>query len=661
MSIRIGETFPRLGEVEQRGPMVRLPWDRIPILKSSFAKLDSEFEQRIVDNSAGHFSRRFYVLLASALIGASIFLLSTLLTPPEDIAQTINRQVDQFQKVPNGRIVFNEARDPEQISKANGHEITLPFRNIAELAGFRRDSIWYHFNINIPQEKFRPATFAVLVPKIWGHSEVYSGKQLVDFGKDIRPIIPITSPSTSLLIRADLTGTERVVPISATYPLVVAEVDSLRRLSSDVDLQIQPYYRSLALYMLTVVIFGMLFVAYPRKPELLAFIVFLSCSLMFSAYSGLFEKNIVALGNWHAQQVIGLLFDFIVNLSLLGFSILFLRSHPKSTGKAIANVALITLMIGLALAWFVFRHSDAIYYRQVGHLVLNSMFLAFQLFYVCPRLAHLWSNANAPLARKATCSLVIAAILLVYVANIRDFLFLTEAMVTQYRNALLLNLFLSITVAFEISRAEINQAIFGSMLPREVREGINIKKSTVDRRGFIILLDAMGYAAQRDKFSASLERALFVEELAEQMLRPIADMNLSNVSILNSTGDGIYCAVRGDLSRENFETALSISTKIANQTLTSSGTEIKFRAAFGYGDYTVRMIEVGNLRKEFTAGNVLNDLSRIIGNSKEVGSVRLLWNEGISQVAGNLDVDLVIDKHGFTHHYVEMGKRQKAA
>lgn len=641
--------------------MVKIPWDRLPTFKKSFAKLDSEFEQRTADNSASHFSRRFYVLLACALVCASVFLLSALLTPPEDIALTINRRVDLFQKVAKGRILFNEARDPEHISAAKGHEITLPFRNISELTGFRKDAIWYHFKFELPQEKFRPATFAVLVPKIWGNSEVYLGNQLVDFGKDIRPIIPLTSPSMSLFIRADLGGSERAVPISATYPLVVAEINELRRLANDIDLQIQPYYRSLALYMLTVVIFGMLFVAYPRKPELLAFIVFLSCSLVFSAYSGLFEKNVVAFGSWHAQQVIGLIFDFIVNLSLLGFSILFLRSHPRATTITVANVALITLMLGPALTWFVFRNSDAIYYRKVGHLVLNSMFLGFQLFYIGPRLAHLWSNANAPFARKATCSLVIAAILLVYIANIRDFLFLTEAMVTQYRNALLLNLFLSITVAFEISRAEINQAIFGSMLPKEVREGINIKKSTVDRRGFIILLDAMGYAAQRDKFSASLERALFVEELAEQMLRPIADMNLSNVSILNSTGDGIYCAVRGELNKGTFETALDISTKIANQTLTRSGTEIKFRAAFGYGEYTVRMIEVGHLRKEFTAGNVLNDLSRIIGNSKEVGSVRLLWNEDLSHVAGSHELDSVIDKHGFTHYFVEIGKRQKAA
>ena len=157
-----------------------------------------------------------------------------------------------------------------------------------------------------------------------------------------------------------------------------------------------------------------------------------------------------------------------------------------------------------------------------------------------------------------------------------------------------MHLGLSIIVAFEVARAELKQLIFGSMLPSEVKQSVHENKHGIDQVGFVLLVDAVGYALDRKRFDNGNERAIYLEQLANRMLEPIARVKNGNFSILSCTGDGIYCAIPGLPSIENFHEISNLAFGIIQNDATQSGNDcsIKFRAAFGYakvsGNFRIR-------------------------------------------------------------------------
>lgn len=148
--------------------------------------------------------------------------------------------------------------------------------------------------------------------------------------------------------------------------------------------------------------------------------------------------------------------------------------------------------------------------------------------------------------------------------------------------------------------------------------------------------------------------------MANRMLRPISVTKLPEVSILSCTGDGLYLAFRGDATAERLNEVMKVAISIAAD---PAGSGIKFRAALGFGTYGVRIVKCGELRKEFVAGNILNDLSRIIGSKSSSRCIRILCGPEVNPLISNQNRDSVIDKHGFEHFFVEPSfeENEKAA
>lgn len=622
------------------------------------AGLHEEAQIRSEDFGSDAFFRRRNVLFVSIFLFAALSSMVLLISPPKNIGLELEKKSDGLLLFRDGKLIFDQAQNPP----AAGHDslaISLPFRNAHTQPGYIKDGIWYEFPVKIPAAAFKEGSTGVLLPMVWGQGKVFLNGQLHDFGVNHVPILALPKRDNVIHVRANIEGTNRTNPISATFPLVVGDVNSIRALKAKIDSGYEINYRALAVYSLAILLFGMLFIAFPRKPELFAFLVFLFCSLIYSALVTVNETNAFPVMAIALQQAVLVFFDYATNFSALLFSLYFLRAHPKSVQSAAKNVLLYTVILCPPTALFLYRALNAPHLIQVGHLVTNFSFLLSQAAYVWPRYYFSMRERSIPVFRKTACTIVVGTILAFYLVNIIDYFVIFTGITSLQSNGLILNIALAITVAFEVSRAEKNQKILGSMLPREVRETLHLAERKANQRGFVVLVDAIGYSANRNRFDDASERNAYIERLAKKMLKPLNEFAFKDFSILNCTGDGIYCAIRGEANESTLRSAIRFAVAVTE--VLPDEQDIQFRAAIGYGTYSVSIIEAGQVRKEFVAGNVLNDLSRVIGNSKGRHQVRILASKAISHLVDDQGADAVIDKHGFEHRFVELEKVKRAA
>lgn len=620
------------------------------------------YQLEAIERTHGFISGSFFktrnVIGVVAVVSLSILTIIALVTPPKSIVGKIQAKPETYYQFRDGMIWFG-SRVGNQESKVTEFPVSLPFREIAKLEGYDPRNIHYRFLVDIPQSSFSPKSMGLLIPKIWGKSVVKVNGVVSDFGENIFTVLPLLSHKNIVEIEVDVSNSIFKSPISATFPLVVAKKEKLHDLVAIVDEQVQTSSRAIALYSLAIVLFGMLFIAYPKKPELLAFVSLLGCTLLNTlVVEQLEKKNILFMGGWAEQQSVILLLDLAVNSATLAFSLFFLRAHPKTVFLNLKNSVLISGTIGLSFSYFLFKAVNATHFPQVSHVVLNGLYFLFLVSSCGPRLIYLSTQKSVPVARKLAALFIVGSIGAVYCINIADYFKLISTLTNIYSNGLILNLTLSVIVAYEISRAEVNQQILGSLLPKEVRESLQFNLRGSDKSGFILLVDAVGYAANRSRFEDVDIRSSYIEALAQKILRPVHELGIIDFSILNCTGDGLYCAIRGEPTTENYSRVLGLAEKI---TASSSDEKILFRAAIGYGNYGVRIIEYGNIRKEFVAGNVLNDLSRIIGSDKGKTSIRVLMDQSIQSLVGVAPSGSVLDKHGFRHEYFEIEEKKNAA
>lgn len=624
------------------------------VLNSNLEEESLERAKNYQKIAAKKFKNTFLVF---CIVIFSAVTLWTLMLPPRSINEIIDSNPTSYYKFREGAYFFSASTRPEEIPARLERKISLPDRSISSSPNFDPKNIWYRFKIVVPDQIFKNGNSGVLVPKVWGKSKIFINDTLRDFGTNVWPVLALEKQVNIVSIKVDAEGFEKKQPIRATYPLIVSDIDKLRELTKIVDAQAETRPRAFIAYGLSLLIFGMLFLAYPRKPELFAFIVFLTTAFINSVLTEIIdEKNMLLSGSHFLQSSILTAFNFSTELALLIFSLLFLRAHPKSVTNALKIASLIFIFLALPSTTFLQKIITKFDFTQARHLAVSIAFLAIQLWFVVPRLVFLISKKQIPLQRKVGGSIVFAFIISFYALNILDHFFYLTRVTTLYSNGLILNLALAIAVAFEISRAETNQNLLGSMLPKEVREGLHLAKKSINKKGFIILFDAIGYAAHREKLDDAELRSDYLENLAGKMLSPASQLDLSEFSILSCTGDGLYCSIRGEPTEANFNSAVSLVKSIVFE---NQENEICFRAAIGYGSYGVKIIEYGNLRKEFVAGNILNDLARIIGN--DFGTIRVLSSPKVASFLTSSHEFSIIDKHGFTHTYWELKDKKRAA
>jgi hypothetical protein len=277
-----------------------------------------------------------------------------------------------------------------------------------------------------------------------------------------------------------------------------------------------------------------------------------------------------------------------------------------------------------------------------------------QLWFFTPEVWHLITKSHAPILRKASAAFVFSTITLVYALNIFDYYGLFSVITTQQRNGYLLYIILSMFVAFKAAQAEGQKRKMSKLLSDEAKRGVEQGIGEISGQGFVILVDAIGFTADRQAFENLPEMRKFAEDIFGSVARSISDLKHSEISLLSTTGDGLYFSLKGPPSKEGLDSAVSVAKKIVQTRL---NTALKMRVAIGYGAYTVFLFQEGSFQKEVVFGSVLNDLSRVIGGD----GIRVLINEQLKPINFSGPVRTAHDKHGHAHDFCELGHEKLAA
>lgn len=597
-------------------------------------------------------------LIAIVFVGVALatWAIYEKITPPPSVVETINSNPEKFIQYRIGKMFFSPAANPSAAEGARRFTIELPFRNASGLPGYRKDGIWYEFPISIPPHKFQYGETAVLVPVVWGKSRIFVDRKLHDYGTNHWAIIGISKPNVLLSIKADLSRHPFSTPILATFPILVGPESELRQVLNTIQEQYSTGQFAQYPFLIAITFMGAFYLAYRRRPELFSFLVIMMLSFLYSFLDTSYSSNNSFLGNRDFERLILVTVEFLINSSVFVFSLLFFRVPFNETIKIIKfpifAIALITLSGSYTLSHL---SGGTIGQRQAAHLVSNLAFLLAQIWVCIPELYYLVKKSAAPKLRKASAFFIVCSILAVYSLNLIDYLGLLSTVTTQYRNGYLLYMVLSMFVAFEAARSEGQKRTMAKMMSSEAKFAVEHGKNEVNGKGFVVLVDAIGFTTHERAFENCAEMRIFASQIFEPIAQAIEKINRTEISLLNTTGDGLYFAIKGPPTPRNLNLALTVANEIV---ILTEKSKIALRVALGYGSYSVFVLDKAGLQREVVFGRVLNNLSRIIGGNE----IRILLNPEIKQLISNVNPKYLRDKHGFEHEYCVWGvSEQKAA
>lgn len=617
-----------------------------------FTEIDSWQQGRDVEHEIAIFDRVWLRALVAIVMILVICYIYEVVTPPKSITLTVNENPEVYQKHAEARVYFSSAQTPSELkSDISKKTIQLPYGTLSKLPGYQKNGIWYEFHLSIPEDKFILGDTAVLVPLLWGKSKVFVNGKLYGYGKDYQPLIGISERNIDIQIRGDTTNSAIDSPIASTYPVLVGPIENLTNLVNTMKAQAMTEAFSPYSYIVAFLLFAGIFVSYGRRPELFSFLLFLFTSAIYGRALALNGENKIFLFNREFQQWGLVVLDFLTNAGLLLFSYLFFRVPRHLVVKRVLTRLYTIFAIGasstfLLHTWNIGPSS----FRQIGHLIWGVFFFIVQMEFCLPQLSHLLFKIDAPKLRKTTGVFVVAAIVSVAFFNIMDAFNLLSAVTTQYRNGFLVYLVLAVFVGMEAGRSERLKRKLTAMVSKEAKQGLEFEKAHVSNKGFVVLIDAVGFSANRETFEDVNEMRKSAENIFGAFTRAIIGFQASGLSLLNTTGDGLYLSLTGEPSKELFDTATAIATRIIH-----SAKDTSLRVAIGYGEYTVFIMENSDFHREFCLGGVLNDLSRIIGGN----SVRILISDETKKFLGNKKIDIK-DKHGHTHQFTEIDPKVAA-
>ncbi|MCM2279354.1 MAG: hypothetical protein NDJ89_14865 [Oligoflexia bacterium] len=623
-------------------------------LKNSYRLLDRDARERRERDEANKYNRRAVLGLCALILAAVLYGVLRLLSPPEDLGPYVRALPVEFTLIEGGHVLFDPATRPSELGSGEKLPIRLPERNLQRLPGFARDRIWYEFGITIPEPRFRElhGRAGLLIPRIWGHSEVYIDGQLIDYGKDLRPILALPARAARVQIRL---GADESVKfgIRATYPLVAGEIDRLRELSRSVDEQMALPAKIQLAQLIIIALFGVLFLTLPGKPELWTFMLFFVANFAYGhLYRGTLENRLL-FGSAFEQSLWTAGADFLRSLLLFRFVLEFFRLSKARAAKLFWPVTLGALL-ALPALWLVLRRVSGADPWVLTHVALQAYFMIATLGAALWSWSYLALHLRSP-ARAAMGFVVLAGIAYTFGANLLDFWSSTERLTGEYRNHLLTYFVMAGIVAIEFARTEKDKTELAHNLSREQREKFlrRLGNDHGAHHGFVLLVDAIGFSGAQERIAPE-DQGRFSDLVNRRLLAVAA--RLPRASVLNGTGDGFYFAWETPFSGDALSQALSVARDVLQAEVALGEVKLRFRCALGYGSYYVGMTKAGSLARDYAAGRLLTQLARIIGSRERESNLRVLSEgaAGESLMKLGSSVSFLEGKHGMRYGFIEI-------
>lgn len=618
--------------------------------RNSFELLDRDADERRRNNEVNKYNRPAVIGVIACALLAVLYGAKESLTPPPSIVPELLENPSTYFLVSEGTVSFSET--------GIKHPIRLPERGLNKIHGFDPKNIWYEFRMEIPAERFVPNRTGLMIPKIWGRSEVYVNGHKSDFGKDIWPILALKDPRNTVRVHVAAEN-EFKFGIRATYPLVVADIDRLRVLAARVEAQFLLPLRVLVAQLVVGALFIALFLVLPAKPELLTFVAFTLTNVLYGYFQFARDKNeIVLFGSWFGQEWAVLCLDSLRSYLLFRFGLEFFRL-TRNRIRQISKTALITGLAFVPSLWFFFSRVSP---NSDPWTLVHVLQQAF--FFVCTMIVSVWVCGYLFFhlrhhSRAALGLIVFAGLAYTFGSNIRDFWLVQEKITGEFRNHLLTYFVMAGIIAIEYARTEREKHQLARNLPREQREKFyrkvgNLKPS---HEGFVLLVDGVGFSSLQER--VALEEQGSASDRLNSFLLSRAG-TIEGASVLNGTGDGFYFAWEAPYSEDRFLEIARMASRLSSEKLSfdlgSEAWELRFRCALGYGTYFVGVSESAGLARDFSAGKLLTDLARVIGSASGSMGIRILAEGelGAKLVESLVPIQSLEGKHGARFKYGQL-------
>jgi signal transduction histidine kinase len=386
------------------------------------------------------------LVFALVLVGLCSFYLAHLLTPPGGSKDFAARAPEKYTGVTKAKIYFSESLTPPAEGTVKKTDIDLPFAFPFKLDGYKKNGIWYDIKMN-----GKPADtgekMAVFIPVVTGDARIFVDGELFAAGPTLLGMsVVLNSPQSLIQIRSDISGTSFRNPMPAIISPFYGKINDLAALRALHYIQDQVGFASDCILVFAIVVFGMFFLAYPGKPELFAFMIFMSAFLA----RNLVNSAPLVFISLNRPLILSIL-DFLFNLSLLMFSLVFFRVARRRIWGILLWIVLPLAALSPLVILNISDVMGAVNVRQPAMTTFCVLYFFLHISIIGPRLLHILAMARVPTIRKITTFTVFATIAVVLALNFLDALVLNQAISTEYRNGLILCMALAFVLALEFS------------------------------------------------------------------------------------------------------------------------------------------------------------------------------------------------------------------
>lgn len=599
---------------------------------------------------------RIFAVVVAAIASGLLFQRLTPLPLPE-----MSRAIDPNSYNPISKVNLVESVElpggngeirRQEIGLPEGKELFDEWRKSKKEDSF----LWYSFDVQIPERFFDRNTFSVLIPKIWGSSEVYLNGRLADFGRDNRPVYALFGKTTHIDIKVSPKSNDNLSGIQAIYPPVWGKIERIREFPKIVDAFQNVSLVAEALELIAALFFSVISIFSGRKPEIVRFVWFVVVNFLYGKMFVIAFDNQQLFGHELCQFLL-IFLGVLRSLFAFWFFVEFSRYLEKRNQKyvyygagAAGAFTLVTLLViriafpskDLSLA---FEVSQELAFFLVTSAVAIEVLSYLQL-------------RGFPLRRRLATLFLYLALAVHFSLDMHDYWFEADRMTTEFSHSIGLMFLLVIVITAEFSRQEKERDEFLENFPKEEQRKISSGKSlsvSSTHVGFVLLIDAVSWSRHQEELGALEREWEFQDKVNRYLLKTFYG---TETSVLAGTGDGFYFAWEGAPSLTTLREIAAMLDGLLERDSHVGERPIEFRAALAYGEYAIGRSRFNDLTRDFATGTVLNRLSQIIGHERR--TLRILASEPgkpFSEIKG-CPLHQIQNKHGENRCYFELSAHQ---
>jgi hypothetical protein len=488
----------------------------------------------------------------------------------------------------------------------------------------------YQFDVLLRPEDDIRGLSSLLIPTIWGESEIYRNGNLISRGPNVFETLPLLSGLNRIRI---VVKNDSGLPggILGLFPPTVLSAADAFRLRDDVTNEPITQRLTLALQYMIVAILAMFWIWSKRQQELLFFLILAFTEVLKNTLFVLyFQEGITFLSPRVDLQIYEILRSLSIFLTVPFILATFriplreMSDMPKKYGWKYLAIVIFVAVGAMSLSNSISLPSA----RTLGFLVASTLFL---FFISVPNLVPLFMKRLY--SRLWLTSLTVGGVLVWYGRLAIDLFHLETGITTEYNNQLLFFIVMTGLLAFQFGKTESRYSSAKSLLSKETAKKIeaNTAGANPEQFGFVVLVDIAGWTRMRHSIPEHAARNHYSKETLEALMR---EFDAQGYSIPNQQGDSVFVTRPGRAARETFEDVVQRCKNLClkRPTMKELGitapevAEERFiaRSTIFFGQYDVIIAQSAYHKKETIVGDAPETLARIIGNDPDPQKVRVV-------------------------------------